>query len=402
MSCKIIVEPVKEVSLCASDMANCQAKVVEMGNVIGVTYFRKPVFGPSCSNPLLLFEEVPVTDENGELVTHEEKAIARIKKLSADTYLDRLTNEIKEYKKAENRAESVQSLKRTFARLRALINTNVTTPENVRWVTLTYAENMQDRERLYKDFEKFWKRFLYYCKTHDIAKPEYIAVAEPQGRGAWHMHLLIIWDGPAPYLHNDTVFSPLWGHGFTSIKAVKRNVDNFGAYFSAYLADMPVSDLDKMTPDEKNKVLTHGLDVVERMTMENGKKVRKAIVKGGRLHMYPSGMNLYRASRGLKKPEITWMDSSDAMKKVQAATCTFRKGYEIKLLNDESGKEETANIILKEYYNTKRPDCQAVSNASDDDFLKEFAFSAETLASLLRRLSPEKNFQKPIDNSPDS
>lgn len=377
MSCKIVVTPIDK--LPDFDFS-CETKVVEMGDVIGVTYFK---VSARHAQGLSYVEMVPVVDSNGEVQSWDEKTVPLIQKLSATQYLDRRTNEIKEYEKAENRACSVQSLKRTFARLRALINANVTTPENVRWVTLTYAENMTDRERLYHDFEKFWKRFLYFCRTHDIEKPEYIAVAEPQGRGAWHMHLLIIWDGPAPYLHNDTVFSPLWGHGWTSIKAVKRNVDNFGAYFSAYLADMPVGDLDKMTPDEKNKALIHGLEISEKTVTENGKKVRKRIIKGGRLHMYPSGMNLYRSSRGLKKPRIEWMDSADAKKKVQEATCTFRRGYEIKLVDDESGKEETANVIIKEYYNTKRSNCQDVSSCNNDVF-ESLVFSADMIRALLQ------------------
>lgn len=390
MAYKVVVNPIQEVELLPSDFGTCETKVVEMGNVIGVTYFK---VSPHVNNSLFFTEYSPKVDENGvaetyggyydDVLVREEKRVPLIQKLSATQYLDRRTNEVKDYKKSENRAENVKSLKRTFARLRALINANVTAPENMRWVTLTYAENMTDRDRLYHDYEKFWKRFLYYCKTHDIGKPEYIAVAEPQGRGAWHMHVLMIWDGPAPYLHNDTVFYPLWGHGHTKIKAVRKNCDNVGAYFSAYLADMPVDDMDKMTPDEKNKALTHGLEIVEKTVTENGKKTRKAIVKGGRLHMYPSGMNLYRASRGLKKPQAEWMDSTDAKRKVQGATCTFRRGYEIKLVDDESGKEGVANIIIKEYYNVKCSDCQAVSDSSDD-FLQDIVISGDIVRLLLQ------------------
>lgn len=391
MSCKIAVSSIKEVELFPSDLGPCQAKVVEMGNVVGVTYFQKPVFG--VGNSLMMIRLVPVLDDVGKpvlspktgLPLRKEELISRIQRLSADTYLDRLTNEVKEYKKSENRAESLQSLKRTFARLRALINTNVTTPENVRWVTLTYAENMQDRQRLYKDFEKFWKRFLYYCKTHGIGKPEYIAVVEPQGRGAWHVHLLIIWDGPAPYLHNDTVFSPLWGHGYTKIKAVRNDCDNVGAYFTAYLADIPVDDLNSFSGSEKNVALFNACEVVEKTVLEHGVKRKKAIIKGGRLNMYPSGMNLYRASRGLKKPEITWLDSEGVKEKVQSANCTFRRGYEIKFINDESGKEETVNIIIKEYYNKKLSDCQEVfSENTDDSAFYDMRVSAELIASLIK------------------
>lgn len=326
---------------------NSMTKVVEMGNVVELTTFQDT----PCAPP--------------------------VRKLTQETYLDLRTNEIKEYKQSENRAENVQSLKRSFAKLRAVINANVTTPENIRWVTLTYAENMQDTERLYDDFRKFWQRFVYYCNKNEIAKPEYIAVAEPQGRGAWHMHLLIIWDGPAPYLNNDAVLNPLWGHGFTKIRAVKNNVDNLGAYFSAYLADMPVDELKTLTDDEKNKSLKYGCEIVEKSVNENGKMTKKQIIKGGRLRLYPVGMNIFRTSRGVKKPEISWDTLENAEKKVQAATCTFRKDYEISRIDDETGKEETVTTIRKAYYNMKRPKMQS--------------------------FSPEKeNFFKGLDNSPDS
>lgn len=324
--------------------SNSTTKVVEMGNVVGLTTFQKEPSPPP------------------------------VKKLSADTYLDLRTQEVKAYEKSENRAENPQSIKRTFANLRAIINTNVTTPRNLRWVTLTYAENMRDPKKLYADFHAFWKRFLYYCDKRDIARPQYISVAEPQARGAWHLHCLFIWEDVAPFLDNNSVIWRLWGHGYTSIKAVPEHCDNIGAYFSAYLADMPVDDLKKLSDDEKNKALKLNCEIVEKTVDENGRKVKKNIIKGGRLRLYPCGMNIYRMSRGLKQPEITWTDLETAEKKVQAATCTFRKEYEI-MQTDDNGKEETVTTIRKEYYNMKRPKKQVL---------------------------PEKNFHKGLDRPLDS
>lgn len=336
-------------------------KVVESGNVIALTVFQKPS----------QIEPPPV------------------RKLSADTYLDLRTNEIKEYSKSENRADNVQSLKRTFGKLRNLINANVTTPRNLRWVTLTYAENMTDKDRLYTDFDKFYKRFKYYCKTHEIPKPEYISVVEPQGRGAWHIHLLLIWDGPAPYLHNDTVFAPLWGHGFTKIKAVRDNVDNLGAYFSAYLADIPLDDLSALPDVERAAALKRGCEIVEKTVVENGVKRKKAIIKGGRLNLYPSGMNLYRASRGIKKPETTWTDYETAKKKVRSAKRTYARDYEI-AVNDETQKEESVIAVRKEYYNTRCCDCQGVSDKNLQPDFQDLRVSADIISVLLRQPSEKE------------
>lgn len=282
-----------------------------------------------------------------------------IKKLTQETYLDLRTNEIKTFQKSENRAENVQSIRRSMARLRALINTNVTTPRNLHWVTLTYAENMTDTQRLYDDFRKFWQRFKYYCVKRGLQPPEYISVVEPQGRGAWHMHLILIWSGKAPYIDNDATFSPLWGHGFTKIQAVKNSCDNFGAYLTAYLADIPVDDAQGLTQSELRDALKYGCEIVEKEVAFKGRKIKKNIIKGGRLRLYPVGMNLFRASRGIKKPDTEWMNYETATKKVRSANRTFAKEYKVINVNDETKEEEIETTFIKEYYNAKRPKMQA-------------------------------------------
>ena len=53
---------------------------------------------------------------------------------------------------------------------------------------------------------------------------EYICMMEPQGRGAWHCHLLYIFDlVKAPYIANKTL-SDLWGLALQISKL--DNVDN--------------------------------------------------------------------------------------------------------------------------------------------------------------------------------
>ncbi|VVE74045.1 bacteriophage-related protein [Pandoraea anapnoica] len=54
-----------------------------------------------------------------------------------------------------------------------------------RMITLTYRENMQDKERLKRDYDKLRRRLgklQYY---------QYIAVPERQKRGAWHIHIAV-------------------------------------------------------------------------------------------------------------------------------------------------------------------------------------------------------------------
>ena len=145
--------------------------------------------------------------------------------------------------------------------MRRIINANCLNNDVVRWVTLTYKENMQDYKRLYDDFKKFNMRLRYYFKnTYDDLSYEYIAVPEPQGRGAWHMHVIMIFNKKPPFIDNNTVIYKTWGYGFTSFQAVD-NCDNFGAYLSAYLSDLPVDVQEGYTNN----------DIAEK----NGKKVYK-------------------------------------------------------------------------------------------------------------------------------
>ena len=66
---------------------------------------------------------------------------ARIIKVSADEYLHIETGEIRSFeKKPATRIESENSVRKTMHRIRELVQTNVTDPRKVRWVTLTYSE----------------------------------------------------------------------------------------------------------------------------------------------------------------------------------------------------------------------------------------------------------------------
>lgn len=270
------------------------------------------------------------------------------RKIDVDHYLDTRDGSVNEYDHGSTRADSLGGIRNTMARIRSLVNTNVTDTNRVRWVTLTYAENMTDTKQLYKDYDKYWKRFKYWCKSNDVLAPEYINVIEPQGRGAWHIHAFLIWEGKAPYIEND-VLRALWGKGFVSIKAI-TNCDNVGAYFSAYLGDMPVDEWSNLSDEEKERYTE---TVSKSFTNAQGLKKDKRFVKGGRLGLYPVGMNIVRTSRGVKRPEVDYMTLAEAKEKASEATETFRCVYQIAA---EDGS--IANTISKVYYNTRRSACK--------------------------------------------
>lgn len=259
-----------------------------------------------------------------------------IKKISDDEYIDLRTGEVKQCNKIDNRAGNLNSVRQSLGRLRDLLNTNITDVSKCRWVTLTYAENMTDPKRLYEDFKKFNMRMRYKG-----FKYEYIVCMEPQGRGAWHAHLVMIFDDKAPYIDNKFM-ADTWGHGFTTTKKLE-DVDNVGAYLTAYLGDMDMLEFQNLSEEEQNGMKIFGIKEVE----VDG--VSKSILKGARLHMYPPKFNLYRASRGIKKPVVSYETEKEAQKKVSAATLTFEKTIELSYSDSQF-----SNTINYRHYNLIR------------------------------------------------
>lgn len=211
-----------------------------------------------------------------EAVSMEKLGRPAIKRLSKNYYMVLSTGEVKQYKLGTSK--SVRSLQMTMQRLRGLIRCNFKSgAQNQCFLTLTYAENMTDTKRLMSDWDKFYKRLKYAYKG---AKFEYLAVAEPQERGAWHLHVLLRDDKRKRLWIKAEKLTEIWGHGMTQIERIK--CDDVGEYFITYFTC----------------VQSHRWDIGE----EKGARTH-AQKKADRLHLYPSGFNFYRASRGLKRPE---------------------------------------------------------------------------------------------------
>lgn len=272
-------------------------------------------------------------------VQHMEKMnrTNHIQKLDKERYLNLKTGEIGEFKKGEVRSDSLNSLRQTFKKLRYLINNNYVGAGHELFITLTYKENMTDNKRLYSDFDKFMKRFRYqYSKK--FGSIDYMTVVEPQERGAWHHHLLVRFNdmvGSKVYIPNNDV-AALWGHGFTNMHSL-NGVDNIGAYLSAYLADVELTD------DNVGIAFDGNVEVVSKVVDGQEKK----FIKGGRLHLYPSGMNLYRKSKGIQMPVREEMKYGDIKKVVGS-----EKPHYVKTLVVE--QDDFKNVITYEQYNTKR------------------------------------------------
>lgn len=293
------------------------------------------------------------TGNVSELVMMKRKnCMATIQKLNKESYCILSTGEVKDYEHYETRADDTKGVRATLDRLRGIINCNVTEAQNSKFITLTYAENMTDREKLYIDRKNYWRRFKAYCKQKGITTPEYISVLEPQGRGAFHLHEILIWNTKAPYIPNEEIWrcwSPdgiMNDKDYTKTKAI-TDCDNIGAYFSAYLADMPIEEYQKLLPD--NAIVPES-DILDKEFKDDDETIKKKkFVKGGRLHLYPTGVQIYRKSKGIVMPEYEYTTYKKAKEKVSGATETFSQTF---VISDDV--RDFTNEITKVYYNSKR------------------------------------------------
>jgi len=236
-------------------LGNALVQVKKLGNVTEVRYMTKK-------------SEMPIT------------------KINADGYVVNSTGEYKEFNRTETRAESKANVSQSLKRLRDILNTNVTDSSKSLWLTLTYDINMRDPVRLYNDFKNFNKRLRYYMRSNVFPEYEYIVCCEPQSRGAWHCHVVLIFESKAPYIPNSKI-ATIWAQGFTKTKSLK-DVTNVGIYLTAYMTDIELSEL------PRNEQKDRQFKMVE--VNDNGQVAEKRIVKGGRLHFYPKGFRIYRTS----------------------------------------------------------------------------------------------------------
>lgn len=253
-----------------------------------------------------------------------------IELIDKDHYIVKSTGEIKELQHTEKRIENTESIKQSMKNLRDLINCNCTEPDKVLWLTLTYKENMQNQEQLYADIKKFFMRLRYHLDK----KFDYIATIEPQSRGAYHAHVILIFDNKRPFIPNGQM-SEIWGHGFTKTTRID-NVDDVGLYLTAYLTDISINEAS--ISDIKS-----AKEIKEIETLEGGKKVNKKIIKGGRLKYYPSGFRLYRCSRRIKRPEIWETTNQEAMNYVTDMGLELSYEKTIKLADESKNFERIIN-----------------------------------------------------------
>ena len=143
------------------------------------------------------------------------------------------------------------------------------------FVTLTYACNMTDTRQLYQDYRKFWMRI----KREYPQLTGYLVAFEPQKRGAWHAHMLLMSDDAFVYIPNKKMHA-IWGKGFTKTQTPKGKKD-IAAYLTSYLTNV----------------------------REGGRTK-----KGARLYMYKAGFHFLRHSKDIRYTSVNrWFGRYDRL-----------------------------------------------------------------------------------------
>lgn len=182
-------------------MKKHDVKLIQSGNVIEVITFGKPIYKELEHRP-------PPEGRKGQ-ASEEDRLLNRIKVTSrAKTELRRLVGANSGQWKDENG----KAYKPVF-------------------MTLTFAENIQDFDTANHNFKLFMLRLGNRVGNRNKRNClKYVVVPEFQKRGAIHYHLILF---NLPYIPQREL-SDIWGQGRLHLKAIDH-VDNVGAYISKYI-----------------------------------------------------------------------------------------------------------------------------------------------------------------------
>lgn len=153
------------------------------------------------------------------------KKNANVIKLNKNEYVVVKTGEVRKYNtSAEKKMDNVRRAKRELQR--TLIE-NFSAQPCEAMITLTYKENMQDKEKLSYD----WKILSKWIKRYIGAEIAYIAVIELQKRGAYHLHVPIKRVDGYKLIIPQSELQAHWQHGTADIRRTNKNTCE---YLSGY------------------------------------------------------------------------------------------------------------------------------------------------------------------------
>lgn len=200
--------------------------------------------------------------------------VPRMRKLDNNRGINIKTGEVIEFKRSQNRSQRICDFKRSLSNLRDIIKLNVVALEKCLFITLTYEDNISDREKFRKDFENFIKNF-----RRRFGKCDYIKPIEYQGRGAIHCHLIVIFDETPTFSITNEDIVKCWKHGSVDIGPIE-SPEATAKYLTNFLFEYNEADedLDYWFKSKKQK-------------------------KSERVCFYAPHEKLYTCSKNIKRPE---------------------------------------------------------------------------------------------------
>jgi hypothetical protein len=260
---------------------------------------KQPLANPTFQGYIKLLPDFEYNDKitiTGNLIRHHhyEKPICKLVRVREHYY-----------RNTDNPRSSL-SLYRTRSNLVDTINTNLT--KYTKFITLTYKENMIDRDRANYDLKQFTKRY----KRLTGENLRYIGLLEAQERGALHFHLVVFMDA---FIHYQTI-TDLWKQGFIDIKKVKSG--DVGRYIAKYLTK---DEIEHITA--ANQKIIYRSKGLKKPVVLRGKKALEYldVIDGEILYhsCYPSQIN----------GEVRMVEYRNS------ADLTLRTGYDKMLLQDK-------------------------------------------------------------------
>lgn len=203
----------------------------------------------------------------------------------------------------DKRVNRGKVMTRAKQRLRRLINANVGQYDDItpKFMTLTFADNVQNLKLANNEWKKFIKRLNFYMFRKKINLLKYSVVIEFQKRGAIHYHAIFY---NLPYVESKKI-ADIWGQGFIKINKID-NVDNIGAYVVKYMG----KDLD----DDRlygKKSYFNSRDLLEPLEITDKKKIDALVGPLSHKLVYSIGFdndymghihyNQYNTDRGQEK-----------------------------------------------------------------------------------------------------
>jgi hypothetical protein len=131
-----------------------------------------------------------------------------------------------------------------------------------RMITLTYRENMTDKARLKRDFDAMRRRL------GKLQNFQYVAVAERQKRGAWHLHIAV--KGRQNYRVLRAIWQSIVGVGQGNVD-VRNPFKQRGLRhkLASYLAKYIAKNCDEHALNEKRYWTSRGIVVPESQPIEH-------------------------------------------------------------------------------------------------------------------------------------